>query len=88
MKRYLLGVRLVWWNKGMDDLLSFFFLWPITIPLILVVSTGLSIRYTYLFLKKSSSIHSYYWDLIDRRGLYRCHLHGTQFRGDCPHELI
>jgi len=75
---YLKGLRLVWWNEGMNGVLSFFFLWPVIIPFMLIASIVQSFYFTYLCIKGGDT-HSWYWEMIDRAGVYRCHLHNQVF---------
>ena len=86
--RYLRGLRVIWWGRGTDDILSFFFLWPVTVPLILLVSVCLTVRFSYLYVRRDSRVHSYYADLVDGIGWWKCNLHDTHFRGSCPEELV
>jgi hypothetical protein len=82
MKQYLLGLRLAWWNSGVNDLLTFFFVWPVTIPLTIMISLVQTFQFTYLFLRRQD-VHRFYWEMIDRSGLYKCHLHDKVFRDEC-----
>ncbi len=85
--KYLEGLSLIWWNEGTDRLLSFFFLWFITVPLLVVMDTRQSFYFTYLYIRKREGIHSYYQEIIDRSGLYKCHLHDVVFRGSCGEDV-
>ena len=82
MRKYLKALRFIWWNKGTDDLLSFFFLWFITAPVLILWKLGATLYFTYLWIRKAD-VHSWYYEMIDRSGLYRCHLHDRVFRGGC-----
>ena len=85
MQRYLLGLKLAWWNKGIDDLLSLIFVCPLVLPISISMSIIQTTTFTYKFLLKKD-IHKYYYDCIDRSGVYKCHLHNKVFglKGGCP----
>ena len=86
---YVKGLRLIWWNKGTDALLSFFPFWFITVPFLLLLSIVESIRFTYLYVKKDSKVHSYYIELIDYSGVYKCYLHNEKLRDNsCNQEVV
>lgn len=85
---YLLGLRLAWWNKGIDDFLSLIFVCPLVLPISLVISVVQSILFSYYFILRKDT-HSFYYDLIDKSGLSKCHLHNRIFRlkEDCPDKI-
>ena len=87
LRNYLKGLRYIWWNEGTDRLLSFFFLWFVTVPVLIVVNTAQSFRFTHLYIKKQEGIHFYYQEMIDRSGLYKCHLHDVVFRETCEKKV-
>lgn len=80
MRTYLKGLRLIWWDKSMDDLLfiSFFPLMGLPLPFIFLLCIVQSFCFTYLYIKGKDT-HSWYFEMIDRAGIYRCHLHNTVF---------
>ena len=86
---YLKGLRLVWWSKSMDDLLfvSIFPFAGLPLPFILLFCVVQSLRFTYLYVRKRD-VHSWYWEMIDRAGIYRCHLCNRVFGkgGECRSE--
>ena len=84
MKTYLKGLRLIWWDSSMDRLLfiSIFPLGGLPLPFIFLVCVGQSIYFTYKYISGRDT-HSWYWEMIDRSGLYRCHLHDCVFRNCC-----
>lgn len=88
--RYMRGLRYIWWNKGNDDLLSFFPLWFVTIPLILVVSIIQTFHFTFCYIRKSGNVHPYYIEMLDPGGggIYKCHLHDSMCKGICGREII
>ena len=83
MRLYSKGLRLAWWNKGIDDLLSLIVICPIVLPISIAISIFQTVQFTYLYLKGRDT-HSYYWEMIDNSGLYKCHLHDKVFRDNCP----
>lgn len=79
MKTYLLGLRLIWWNKGIDDLLSFLLVTAfLIVPFVFLVCLGMSFYFTYRYIRGLDT-HEWYWEMIDSPGIYKCHLHGQQF---------
>jgi len=80
MRTYLKGFRLIWWDKGMDDLLfiSIFPLCGLPLPFIFLGCVIASFCFTYLYISKKNT-HTWYWEMIDRSGVYRCHLHNQVF---------
>lgn len=90
MKKYLKGLRLIWWNEDMDRLLfiSIVPLMGLPLPFIFLVCIGQSIYFTYRY-ARGLDVHSWYWETIDRAGVYRCHLYDQVFgQGrECSREL-
>ena len=80
MKTYWKGFRLIWWDKGMDDLLfiSIFPLCGLPLPIIFLVCLAQSFYFTYLYIRKRDT-HSWYCEMIDRAGVCRCHIHNQVF---------
>ena len=73
----------------MDDLLfiSLVPLMGLPIPFIILICIGESAHFTYLYAKGKAD-GSWYWEMIDRSGIYKCHLHNSVFgRGSavCPY---
>lgn len=80
MKTYLKGLRLIWWSRSMDDLL-FISIVPcmgLPLPFIFLVCLGQSFYFTYRYIRGLDT-HEWYWEMIDRSGVYKCHLHDQQF---------
>jgi len=80
MRVYLKGLRLIWWDKSMDDLLfiSIFPCMGLPLPFIFLMCIAKSMYFTYLY-AKGKDTHSWYFETIDRAGVYRCHLHDRVF---------
>lgn len=80
-KKFWVGLRCIWCKKGAGDLLIFFPLWFITIPLVLIVCLIWTVYYIYLYCRKDKRTHTFYYEMIDSIGLYHCHLHDRHFMG-------
>ena len=80
MKRYLKALRLIWWDKDIECLLFFavFLTGGFFIPVIIVVNIIQTLRFTYLHLVCKDT-HSWYWEMIDSSGIYKCHIHDRVF---------
>ncbi len=79
LRRYLLGLRLCWWDSGADALLSFVWFFP---PIVLIWLIGSLIEtfiFTYCYLYKKEKIHEFYFEVIDTSGIQKCRLHDRVF---------